>query len=72
MVGGLGFLVDVGLFSLLLLTALGHVPLIPRSMSVFAAIATNCAGNRWWADPDSRAAARRRAGLLRRVSLRAA
>jgi putative flippase GtrA len=58
-VGGLGFLVDVGLFNLLRLTLLadGHVPgapLIAKSISVLAAIGANWAGNRWWAFRDRR------------------
>lgn len=38
LVGGLGFLIDVSLFNLLLLTALSHAPLVAKSISVLAAI----------------------------------
>lgn len=54
LVGGLGFLIDVGLFNLLLLTALSHAPLVAKSISVLAAIGANWAGNRWWAFRDRR------------------
>jgi putative flippase GtrA len=59
MVGGLGFLVDIGLFNLLRLTVLAsnHIPgapLIAKAISVLAAIAANWAGNRWWAFRDRR------------------
>ncbi|MCU1439104.1 MAG: GtrA family protein [Rhodoglobus sp.] len=59
MVGGLGLLVDIGLFNLLRLTVLAddHIPgapLIAKTISVLAAIAANWAGNRWWAFRDRR------------------
>jgi putative flippase GtrA len=59
MVGGLGFLVDIGLFNFLRLTVLadGQVPgaaLIAKTISVLAAIGANWAGNRWWAFRDRR------------------
>ena len=59
MVGGLGSLVDIGLFTLLRLTALAgdHVagaPILAKVLSVIAAIAANWAGNRWWAFRDRR------------------
>ena len=58
MVGGLGFLVDVGLFNLLRVTVLSGdqhgAPLIAKSIALVAAIAVNWAGNRWWAFRDRR------------------
>lgn len=60
MVGGLGFLVDIGLFNLLRLTLLANdhhiigAPLIAKTISVLAAIAANWVGNRWWAFRDRR------------------
>lgn len=59
MVGGVGFVVDIGLFNLLRLTVLAsdHIPgapLIAKTLSVLAAIAANWAGNRWWAFRDRR------------------
>ena len=61
LVGGLGFLVDVGLFNLLRLTVLSgdHVPgapVIAKAISVTVAIGANWAGNRWWAFRDRRGA----------------
>lgn len=57
-VGGLGFLVDIGLFNLLRLTVLtgSHhgAPLVAKTISVLAAIAANWAGSRWWAFRDRR------------------
>ena len=58
-VGGLGLVVDVGLFNLLRASVLaGHAvpgaPLIAKTLSLLAAIAVNWAGNRWWAFRDRR------------------
>lgn len=52
-VGGVGLVVDVGVFNLLRATVLadGRVTgavLIAKSISISAAILTNWAGNRWW------------------------
>ena len=58
MVGGVGFLVDIGLFNLLRVTVLSGdqhgAPLIAKSIALLAAIAANWAGNRWWAFRDRR------------------
>jgi putative flippase GtrA len=60
MVGGLGFVVDVGVFNLLRLTVLSGdqngAPLIAKIIALLAAIAVNWAGNRWWAFRDRRGA----------------
>ncbi|GAA2752017.1 GtrA family protein [Amnibacterium kyonggiense] len=53
-VGGVGFLVDLGAFTLLRLGPLSpeHVaegPLVAKAISTLCAIAVNWAGNRWWA-----------------------
>lgn len=52
-VGGVGLVVDVGVFNLLRATVLGDgrvagAVLIAKAISVSAAILTNWAGNRWW------------------------
>ena len=58
MVGGLGFIVDVGVFNLLRVTVLSGdqhgAPLIAKIIALLAAIAVNWAGNRWWAFRDRR------------------
>lgn len=49
-VGGLGFLIDVGVFNLLSLTVFAHVsggPLYAKAISTFVAIVANWVGNRW-------------------------
>ena len=53
LVGGVGVVVDVGVFNLLRATVLadGRVTgavLIAKAISITAAILTNWAGNRWW------------------------
>ncbi len=52
-VGGFGFVLDVGLFNLLLLTVLApeHVhggPVIAKTVSTLVAILANWLGNRYW------------------------
>jgi putative flippase GtrA len=52
-VGGFGFVLDVGVFNLLLLTVLApeHVhgaPVIAKTVSTLVAIAANWLGNRYW------------------------
>lgn len=58
MVGGLGFVVDVGVFNLLRVTVLDSgqngEPVIAKVIALLAAIAVNWAGNRWWAFRDRR------------------
>ncbi|GAA1789343.1 GtrA family protein [Leucobacter iarius] len=57
-VGGFGFVVDVGLFNLLRAhppTGLADQwPIIAKCISVLAAIAVNWMGNRWWTFRSSR------------------
>lgn len=52
-VGGVGFVVDVALFNLLLSTVLSPAhsdagPIIAKTLSTGVAIAVNWVGNRWW------------------------
>ena len=58
MVGGLGFIVDVGVFNLLRVTVLSGdqhgAPIVAKIIALLAAIAVNWAGNRWWAFRDRR------------------
>ncbi len=58
-VGGVGFVVDIGLFNLLRATVLSgeHIPGAPvlaKAIAVTCAIGANWAGNRWWAFRDRR------------------
>lgn len=57
-VGGFGFVVDVGLFNLLRAHPPAGLaeqwPIIAKCISVLAAIAVNWMGNRWWTFRSSR------------------
>lgn len=53
LVGGLGFVIDMGLYNVLVLTVLGPEdlaggPLIAKTLSTLVAITTNWVGNRLW------------------------
>ena len=59
LVGGVGFLVDVGIFNLLRSTIwtpahLAEGPLLAKVISTLCAIAVNWIGNRYWAFRDHR------------------
>ena len=64
-VGGVGFLVDVGVFNLLLLHPASHAawPMIAKSASTAVAIAVNWIGNRLWTFRDQRRADTAREGI---------
>jgi putative flippase GtrA len=67
-VGGLGFVLDVGVFNLLLLTVLRpeHVhgaPVIAKTISTLVAILANWLGNRYWTFAAERGSSSVREGV---------
>lgn len=56
-VGGIGFIVDFGVYNLL--TFLGVIPLIAQAFSFGMALISNFTWNRYWTYPDSRSKRKR-------------
>jgi putative flippase GtrA len=48
LVGGVGFVIDITVFNLLLTTVLSHDPIVAKVISTTLAIAANWVGNRYW------------------------
>jgi putative flippase GtrA len=65
-VGGFGFVLDVGLFNLLMLSGFQHLhggPVIAKALSTLVAIAANWLGNRYWTFATERSARSVREGV---------
>jgi putative flippase GtrA len=66
MVGGFGFVLDVGVFNLLMLSGFDHLhggPVLAKTVSTLVAIAANWLGNRYWTFAAERSSRSVREGI---------